>query len=78
MTKPTAVIKINGYTIIINTHSTFKDREVTFKLGWSSMRVADDRKAKSIVTLDRGRVVHVQKWGKSQYSCESSLMENSF
>lgn len=32
ITKPTAVITINEYTIIIKTHSTFKDNEVTFKL----------------------------------------------
>lgn len=32
ITKPTAVITINEYTIIIKTHSTFKDNKVTFKL----------------------------------------------
>uniref|UniRef100_A0A8D0JII8 Lipocalin/cytosolic fatty-acid binding domain-containing protein n=1 Tax=Sus scrofa TaxID=9823 RepID=A0A8D0JII8_PIG len=51
MTKPTTIIKVNGDTITIKTQSTFKSTEIT-----------DDRKVKSIVTMDGGKHVHVQKW----------------
>uniref|UniRef100_A0A4X2L461 Lipocalin/cytosolic fatty-acid binding domain-containing protein n=1 Tax=Vombatus ursinus TaxID=29139 RepID=A0A4X2L461_VOMUR len=39
--------------------STFKNTEISFKFDETT---ADDRKVKSIVTLDGGKPVHVQKW----------------
>ncbi|XP_022430753.1 fatty acid-binding protein, heart isoform X2 [Neophocaena asiaeorientalis asiaeorientalis] len=63
VTKPTTVIEVNGDTITIKTQSTFKNTEVSFKLGVEfDETTADDRKVKSIVTLDGGKLVHVQKW----------------
>lgn len=47
MTKPTTVIEMNGDTIIIKTHSTFKNTEISFKLGVEfDETTADDRKVK--------------------------------
>lgn len=53
MTKPTTVIEMNGDTIIIKTHSTFKNTEISFKLGVEfDETTADDRKVK--VSHERG------------------------
>nr|AAB25585.1 LMG-14=fatty acid-binding protein [mice, mammary glands, Peptide Partial, 97 aa] [Mus sp.] len=63
MTKPTTIIEKNGDTITIKTQSTFKNTEINFQLGIEFDEVtADDRKVKSLVTLDGGKLIHVQKW----------------
>ncbi|XP_037057289.1 fatty acid-binding protein, heart-like [Peromyscus leucopus] len=63
MTKPTTIIEKNRNTILIKTYSTFKNTEMSFQLGMQFDEVtADDRKVKSIVTLDGGKLVHVQRW----------------
>ncbi|KAM9242236.1 fatty acid-binding protein, heart [Dugong dugon] len=63
MTKPTTIIEVHGDTIIIKTHSTFKNTEISFKLGVEfDETTADDRKVKSTVTLDGSKLVHLQKW----------------
>ncbi|XP_077006633.1 fatty acid-binding protein, heart [Tamandua tetradactyla] len=63
MTKPTTIIEQDGDTITIKTQSTFKSTEISFKLGVEfDETTADDRKVKSTVTLDGGKLVHVQKW----------------
>uniref|UniRef100_A0A452UI51 Fatty acid binding protein 4 n=1 Tax=Ursus maritimus TaxID=29073 RepID=A0A452UI51_URSMA len=67
MAKPTMIISVNGDVITIKSESTFKNTEISFKLGQEFDEVtADDRKVKSIITLDGGVLVQVQKWdGKS-------------
>ncbi|MBZ3883720.1 Fatty acid-binding protein, heart [Sciurus carolinensis] len=71
MTKPTTIIEKNGDTIILKTQSTFKNTEISFQLGVEfDETTADDRKVKSTVTLDGGKLVHVQKWdGQETYTC---------
>lgn len=59
MTKPATVIEVNGDTITIKTQSTFKNREVSFKLGVNfNETTADDWKVKSIMMLNGGKLVH--------------------
>lgn len=67
MAKPNMTISVNGDVITIKSESTFKNTEISFKLGQEFDEVtADDRKVKSTVTLDGGALVQVQKWdGKS-------------
>ncbi|KFO28229.1 fatty acid-binding protein, adipocyte [Fukomys damarensis] len=67
MAKPYMIISIDGDMLTIRTESTFKNTEMSFKLGQEFDEVtADDRKVKSIITLEGGALVHVQKWdGKS-------------
>ncbi|XP_075872180.1 fatty acid-binding protein, heart [Nelusetta ayraudi] len=63
MTKPTSIIAVDGDQVTLKTQSTFKNTELTFKLGEEfDETTADDRKVKSIVTIDGGKMVHVQKW----------------
>ncbi|XP_017309761.1 fatty acid-binding protein, heart [Ictalurus punctatus] len=63
MTKPTTIISIDGDVITLKTSSTFKSTEINFKLGEEfDETTADDRKVKSLVTLDGSKLIHVQKW----------------
>ncbi|XP_062869607.1 fatty acid-binding protein, heart [Trichomycterus rosablanca] len=63
MTKPTTIISVEGDEITLKTVSTFKTTEIKFKLAQEfDETTADDRKVKSLVTLDGGKLVHVQKW----------------
>lgn len=67
MAKPNMIISVEGDLISIRSESTFKNTEISFKLGVEFDEITpDDRKVKSIITLDGGVLVHVQKWdGKS-------------
>ncbi|KGL76641.1 Myelin P2 protein [Tinamus guttatus] len=61
--KPSVTITRNGDVIIIKTESTFKNTEISFKLGEEfDETTADDRKTKNVITLDNGILNQVQKW----------------
>ncbi|KAG8588557.1 hypothetical protein GDO81_006025 [Engystomops pustulosus] len=63
VTKPTTIISSEGDVIVLQTQSTFKNTEVKFKLNEEFDEVtADDRKVKSLVTLEDGKLKWVQKW----------------
>ncbi|XP_048682128.1 fatty acid-binding protein, heart isoform X1 [Caretta caretta] len=60
---PTTIIKLEGDKVTLKTQSTFKNTEISFKLGEEfDETTADDRHVKSLVTLDGGKLIHVQKW----------------
>uniref|UniRef100_A0A8C8X2W7 Fatty acid binding protein 3 n=1 Tax=Panthera leo TaxID=9689 RepID=A0A8C8X2W7_PANLE len=76
MTKPTTIIERNGDTVTIKTHSTFKNTEISFQLGVEfDETTADDRKVKSIVTLDGGKLVHLQKWNGQETTLVRELVD---
>ncbi|XP_021056340.1 fatty acid-binding protein, heart [Mus pahari] len=76
MTKPTTIIEKNGETITIKTQSTFKNTEISFQLGIDFDEVtADDRKVKSVVTLDGGKLIHVQKWNEQETTLTRELVD---
>ncbi|XP_072465777.1 fatty acid-binding protein, heart [Notamacropus eugenii] len=76
MTKPTTIIQISGDTITLKTQSTFKNTEISFKLGVEfDETTADDRKVKSLVTLDGGKLVHVQKWDGQETTLVRELQD---
>ncbi|XP_036621844.1 fatty acid-binding protein, heart [Trichosurus vulpecula] len=76
MTKPTTIIEISGDTVTLKTHSTFKNTEISFKLGVEfDETTADDRKVKSLVTLDGGKLVHVQKWNGQETTLIRELQD---
>ncbi|XP_075709500.1 fatty acid-binding protein, heart [Rhinoderma darwinii] len=63
VTKPTTIISLDGDLIVLQTQSTFKNTEVKFKLNEEfDETTADDRKVKSLVTVEDGKLKHVQKW----------------
>ncbi|XP_055111483.1 fatty acid-binding protein, heart isoform X1 [Symphalangus syndactylus] len=76
MTKPTTIIEKNGDILTVKTHSTFKNTEISFKLGVEfDETTADDRKVKSIVTLDGGKLVHLQKWDGQETTLVRELID---
>ncbi|XP_038233790.1 fatty acid-binding protein, heart [Dermochelys coriacea] len=63
LTKPITIIELEGDKVTLKTQSTFKSTEISFKLGEEfDETTADDRHVKSLVTLDGGKLIHVQKW----------------
>ncbi|KAM3857942.1 fatty acid-binding protein, heart [Diretmus argenteus] len=62
-TKPTTLISVDGDKVTLKTQSAVKNTEINFKLGEEfDETTADDRKVKSLVTIDGGKMVHTQKW----------------
>ncbi|XP_041273521.1 fatty acid-binding protein, heart [Pyrgilauda ruficollis] len=75
-TKPTTIIELDGDKVTVKTQSTFKNTEITFKLGEEfDETTADDRHVKSLVTLDGGKLVHVQKWEGKETSLVRELKD---
>ncbi|XP_049709884.1 fatty acid-binding protein 9 [Elephas maximus indicus] len=63
LVKPTVSISVDGDVVSIRTESSFKNTAISFKLGEEfEETTADNRKVKSIITLDSGSMIQVQKW----------------
>ncbi|MCJ8746305.1 hypothetical protein PDJAM_G00140430 [Pangasius djambal] len=78
MTKPTTIISIDGDVLTLKTVSTFKNTEIKFKLGEEfDETTADDRKVKSLMTLDGNKLVHIQKWDGKETSLVREVDGNS-
>ncbi|XP_038622464.1 fatty acid-binding protein, adipocyte-like [Tachyglossus aculeatus] len=61
--KPTVHISCNGDVITIETKSTAASSTISFRLGQPfDETTADNRKVKSLITLEGGALVHTQKW----------------
>ncbi|TSK31378.1 Fatty acid-binding protein, heart [Bagarius yarrelli] len=78
MTKPTTIIALDGDVFTLKTVSTFKNTEIKFKLGEEfDETTADDRKVKSVVTLDGNKLLHIQKWDGKETSLVREVDGNS-
>ncbi|XP_074843131.1 fatty acid-binding protein, adipocyte-like [Carettochelys insculpta] len=76
LAKPNVIISIAGDVVTIRTESTLKNTEISFKLGEEfDETTADDRKVKSIVTLDNGSLIQVQKWDGKETTITRKLMD---
>uniref|UniRef100_UPI00358F46F7 fatty acid-binding protein, heart-like n=1 Tax=Myxine glutinosa TaxID=7769 RepID=UPI00358F46F7 len=63
MSKPVITICADGDTFSMKTQSAFKTTDISFKLGEEfDETTADERKVKSTVTVDEGKLVQLQKW----------------
>nr|6XU9_A Chain A, Myelin P2 protein [Homo sapiens] len=75
LAKPTVIISKKGDIITIRTESTFKNTEISFKLGQEfEETTADNRKTKSIVTLQRGSLNQVQRWDGKETTIKRKLV----
>ncbi|XP_030003181.1 fatty acid-binding protein, heart [Sphaeramia orbicularis] len=78
MTKPTTIISLDDDKVTVRTESSIKTTELSFKLGEEfDETTADDRKVKSIVTVDDGKLVHVQKWDGKETSLVREVSGNN-
>ncbi|MBZ3873945.1 Myelin P2 protein [Sciurus carolinensis] len=76
LAKPSVIISKKGDYITIRTESAFKNTEITFKLGQEfEETTADNRKTKSIVTLERGSLNQVQKWDGKETTIKRKLVD---
>ncbi|XP_028293538.1 fatty acid binding protein 7, brain, a [Gouania willdenowi] len=63
VTKPTVVISQDGDKVVVKTTSTFKNSELSAKLGEEfDETTVDDRHVKSTFTMEGDNFVHTQKW----------------
>ncbi|XP_070248009.1 fatty acid-binding protein 9-like isoform X2 [Myotis yumanensis] len=61
--KPRICISAHGDKVSLRTETSFKNFEISFKLGEEfDETTADGRKVKSTIRLDGDSLVHVQKW----------------
>ncbi|XP_074542326.1 fatty acid-binding protein, heart [Halichoeres trimaculatus] len=78
LTKPTTIITVDGETVTVRTESAVRNTEINFKLGEEfDETTADDRKVKSVVTLEDGKLVHVQKWDGKETSLVREVNGNN-
>ncbi|CAM2106792.1 myelin P2 protein-like [Caretta caretta] len=76
LAKLSVIISTNDDITTIKTESSFKNTEISFKLGEEfEETTADDRKTKSIITLDNGSLIHVQKWDGKETTIKRKLVD---
>ncbi|KAG3273964.1 fatty acid binding protein 9 [Ictidomys tridecemlineatus] len=76
LAKPRVTVSMDGDRVKIQTESTLKNSEISFELGKEfDENTADDRHVKSIVTLDSGSMVHVQKWLDKETTIKRKIVD---
>ncbi|XP_008051489.1 fatty acid-binding protein 9 [Carlito syrichta] len=76
LVKPTVSISVNGKMMTIRTESPFKNIEMSFKLGEEfDETTADNQKVKSIITLDSGSMIQVQKWLDKETTIKRKIVD---
>ncbi|XP_019507512.1 PREDICTED: fatty acid-binding protein 9-like [Hipposideros armiger] len=73
--KPRITIRSHGEKLSIKTQSSLKTTEISFRLGQQfDETTADNRKVKSVVTLDGDSLVHVQKWHNKETTIKRQIV----
>ncbi|KYO25917.1 myelin P2 protein-like [Alligator mississippiensis] len=76
LAKPSMTISAARDVITIKTKSAFKNNEISFKLGEEfDETTPDDRKTKSIVTLEDGSLNQVQNWDGKETTIKRKVVE---
>ncbi|CAO2579995.1 Fatty acid-binding protein 9 [Lemmus lemmus] len=76
LVKPSVNISLNGEKVSIQTESSCQNTEISFKLGEQfDETTADSRKVKSIVTLEGGSMIQVQKWLGKETTIKRKIVE---
>uniref|UniRef100_A0A7M4DW02 Myelin P2 protein-like n=1 Tax=Crocodylus porosus TaxID=8502 RepID=A0A7M4DW02_CROPO len=74
LTKPSVTISTDGDVITIKTKSTFENTEISFKAGEEfEETIVDNRK--SLVTLDEGSLIQVQKWDGKETTMKRKIID---
>ncbi|XP_008329835.1 fatty acid-binding protein, heart [Cynoglossus semilaevis] len=78
MTKPTTIISVDGGVVTLKTQSAIKNTEISYKIGEEfDETTADGRKVKSVVSIEDGKMVHVQKWDGKETSLVREVSDNA-
>ncbi|XP_032752702.1 fatty acid-binding protein, adipocyte isoform X2 [Rattus rattus] len=76
MAKPNMIISVEGDLISIRSESTFKNTEISFKLGVEFDEITpDDRKVKSLITFDGGAMIQIQRWLGKQTTIKRRIVD---
>ncbi|XP_015687560.1 myelin P2 protein-like isoform X1 [Protobothrops mucrosquamatus] len=76
LAKPKTIISMKGDEVTIRTESAFKNTQIIFKLGQEFQETtADGRKTKTVVTLEKGALVQVQKWNGKESTIRRKLID---
>ncbi|KAM9165025.1 myelin P2 protein-like [Pangshura tecta] len=76
LAKPSVTISADGDVVTIQTKSAFKNNEISFKLGEEfDETTPDDRKTKSIVTLENGSLNQVQNWDGKETTIKRKVVD---
>uniref|UniRef100_A0A8D2ARW4 Fatty acid binding protein 9 n=1 Tax=Sciurus vulgaris TaxID=55149 RepID=A0A8D2ARW4_SCIVU len=74
--KPSVTISADGETVHIRTESSLKNSEIAFRLGEEfDETTADNRNVKSIITLDNGSMIQVQKWLDKETTIKRKIVD---
>ncbi|CAG11138.1 unnamed protein product, partial [Tetraodon nigroviridis] len=76
-TKPNLVFTVDDQgTVCMRTQSTFKNTEIKFKLNEPfDETTADDRKTRTVVTLENGKLVQKQNWDGKETCIEREISD---
>ncbi|XP_008329914.1 fatty acid binding protein 4a [Cynoglossus semilaevis] len=76
-TKPNLLVSVDSEgNVCLKSQSTFKTTEVKFKLNEPfDETTADDRKTKTVVTLENGKLVQKQSWDGKETSIEREITD---
>ncbi|XP_069777879.1 fatty acid-binding protein, liver-like [Narcine bancroftii] len=75
--KPTTTISKEGDVITVATDSTIKSTKIHFKIGEEfEETTADQRKTKTTVTMDKGKMVQTQQWDGKETTLVRELKDD--
>uniref|UniRef100_A0A671U2B5 Cellular retinoic acid-binding protein 1 n=1 Tax=Sparus aurata TaxID=8175 RepID=A0A671U2B5_SPAAU len=76
-TKPNLVVTVDDQGMVcMKTQSTFKTTEIKFKLNEPfEETTADDRKTRTVVTLENGKLVQKQSWDGKETNIEREVSD---
>ncbi|XP_044026651.1 fatty acid binding protein 4a isoform X1 [Siniperca chuatsi] len=76
-TKPNLVVTVDEQGIVcLKSQSTFKTTEIKFKLNEPfEETTADDRKTRTVVTLENGKLVQKQSWDGKETNIEREIAD---
>ncbi|XP_004549259.1 fatty acid binding protein 4a [Maylandia zebra] len=76
-TKPNLIVTMDDEgTICLKSQSTFKTTEIKFKLNEPfDETTADDRKTRTVVTLENGKLVQKQSWDGKETNIEREITD---
>ncbi|XP_041942832.1 fatty acid-binding protein, adipocyte-like isoform X2 [Alosa sapidissima] len=77
MTKPSLVISVGDQGVVsIKGVSTFKTTEIKFKLNEEfDETTVDDRKTRTLITLENGKLLQKQMWDGKETTIERDLQD---
>ncbi|KAM5280817.1 fatty acid-binding protein 9-like [Ctenodactylus gundi] len=74
--KPNVTIDVREEAMIIRTENALKNTEISFRLGLEFDEITgDNRKVKSIVTLENNVLIHVQKWLDKETTIKRKIVD---